>query len=248
MNRIIRGILLRSTKHLRLPHRIKWRIGALDEVAFWDDHIKQHYASPDGVAPSADGRFRTDPQAALQPELARLLADVVEPTVRILDVGCGPFPRVGKKLDGRQLELTAVDPLTSQYERLYKKHRVHPPVLPISGDGETLTTLFPRDHFHLAHANNCLDHGYDPVQAVTQMLEVVRPGGHVYLRHEANVAEGADYVGMHQWNFHIDANGHFIIRDRQHSVDMNALLGARAEIVSHMDGRFIITVMRKRTG
>ncbi|MCB9170917.1 MAG: class I SAM-dependent methyltransferase [Flavobacteriales bacterium] len=245
MKRTLRSSLLRLTKYLSLPHKVKWKVGALDEIAFWDDHIAKYYASTDGVPKDANARFRVDPSAPLQKELADLLTDVRDPVVRLLDVGAGPFSRMGKTLAGHTVELTAVDPLTTAYARLYEKHNVFPPVRPMEGRGEDLRSLFPADHFHLAHANNCLDHGYDPIRSVQQMVEVVRPGGHVYLRHEVNVAQGAGYMGMHQWNFHLDDQGNFTISDKHRSVDMVRLLGPDVTVTSRTEGLFLITVIHK---
>ena len=55
--------------------------------------------------------------------------------------------------------------------------------------------------FDVAYALNTLDHSYEPIRAIQQMVAVVRPGGIVLLQHQPNEAEHASYTGLHQWNF-----------------------------------------------
>ncbi len=238
--------LLRLSKHIDLPHRWSWRIGILDELAFWDGHIARSYRSVNGMALSEEGRFRTDPGTPLQEELQTLVAHVEDPVVKILDVGSGPLTRVGKTIPGKLVELTATDPLAQAYMRLCRKHGVTPLVPPLKYDAEELTLHFPPETFHLACANNCLDHAYDPPKAISGMVELVKPGCHVYLRHEVNVADGAGFVGMHQWNFHMAPNGDFLISDRKREVNMCDLLRGRAEVNSRIENGFIINIIRKR--
>ncbi|MCW5899075.1 MAG: methyltransferase domain-containing protein [Flavobacteriales bacterium] len=246
MTDLLTKALLRFSKHVPLPHRWSWRIGMRDELAFWDRYIAANYAPVKGQAPTEEGRFRTDPAAPLQDTFCALLAHVREEKVQILDVGSGPLSRVGKTMPGKHISLIATDPLAEAYMRLCRKHGVVPPVPPIACDAEELDKHFAPDSFHLAHANNCLDHAYDPVKAIRNMLGLVKPGCHVYLRHEVNVATGADFVGMHQWNFRLGPRGEFLVSDRDTTVDMDELLRAEAEITSHVEGMFVVNIFRKR--
>ncbi len=245
MSTLLDKLLLHASKYAPFSHKQKWRIGMRDEISFWDQHIAKNYVPRNGQFPSTEGQARTAPDTPLQDTFVQLLAWTNDPVLRILDVGSGPFTRVGKTMPGRTLEVTAVDPLSEEYKKLFTKHAVRPPVIPIEGAGETLHQLFPADHFHFAHANNCLDHGFDPVESVSQMVQVVRPGGYVYLRHEVNVAETAGYMGMHQWNFLLDANGDFIIRDKKRVVNMNKHLGRGVRITSQHEGDFLVTTIHR---
>jgi SAM-dependent methyltransferase len=146
-------------------------------------------------------RQRMDPTSDLQEELKQLIAAPPDSVVRILDVGAGPFTTVGKQWEGRLVEITAVDPLAEGYAEILSRLGIRPPVGTVFAHGEKLLELFSPEYFDLAHASNALDHSYDPLLAIEQMLAVVKPGCHVYLWHFANEGITAGYRGLHQWNF-----------------------------------------------
>jgi SAM-dependent methyltransferase len=244
MKHLINGILIRIAKYAPFTHKQKWHIGMQDEVMFWDRYIASHYALVNGVAASEEGRVRSDPNTPLQDVYRALVAHCEGPVIKVLDVGSGPFTRLGKTLPGKQLEVTAVDPLADTYVALCRKHGAVPPVPPIRGEGEHLSSMFPRDHFDMAHANNCLNHAYDPIKAIEELVKVVKPGCSIYLRHGVNEAINADYVGLHQWNFH-QRDGAMLITDKQTTVNMNERFAGRATIDTHLEGRFMVNVIRK---
>ena len=49
--------------------------------------------------------------------------------------------------------------------------------------GEKLTSVFPRNYFDICSCTNALDHCYDPIAAIRQMLAVCKPGGWLHLSH-----------------------------------------------------------------
>jgi SAM-dependent methyltransferase len=63
---------------------------------------------------------------------------------------------------------------------------VVPPVRTRRCDSERLLDMFEPDSFDVAYASNTLDHSYDPLRAIRQMIAVVRPGGIVLLQHFPN--------------------------------------------------------------
>lgn len=73
--------------------------------------------------------------------------------------------------------------------------------MPVAGEAERLADAFGENSFDLVYARNCLDHGYDPMLAIQQMLKVVRVGGVVLFEHGVNEGERQGYQGLHQWNF-----------------------------------------------
>jgi ubiquinone/menaquinone biosynthesis C-methylase UbiE len=102
---------------------------------------------------------------------------------------------------------------------------------------EKLTDHFPANSFDLAYASNSLDHSYDPLIAINQMLAVVKPSHHVYLWHLANEGRKACYTGLHQWNFDIRAGELVVDNGRRTQSVVNALNG-RAEVTSEFQHAF----------
>lgn len=209
----------------RLKQWIRWRLGHKSEEGFWDRYLRTR-----GLRWQEEFAGRMNPELELDAELAALLPPSSHAAPKILDVGAGPLSVVGKRRGGLPLDLTAVDPLAADYDRLLAKHGLNPPVRTQRGCGEDVATMFPANSFDLAHARNCLDHGVDPLQAVTAMLNVVRPGGWVYLKHHPNEGLNEQWHGLHQWNFSMSATGDFIISSRNHEANVTQEFAGRADV------------------
>ena len=223
-----------------------WQSGLLEENVFWTRAL----TDPARNWNINEYRERTNPDFELQPELRSLIPAPEGATVRILDVGAGPLTRIGKKWPGRRLEIIATDPLADKYNALV--HRLQVPLLvPVSvADAEKLTETFPKNHFDLAYASNCLDHSYDPILAIQQMMEVVKPGRCVYLWHFANEGRKECYQGLHQWNF--DAVGdRFFVSDGRVTHSLADKLNSTAEISCEKTEAFgnqvVIAKIRKKS-
>jgi SAM-dependent methyltransferase len=66
--------------------------------------------------------------------------------------------------------------------------------------GERLEAAFPSGYFDAVNCANALDHFYDPIRAVHQMLAVTRAGGVVRVISRENEGQRGGYWGLHQWN------------------------------------------------
>jgi SAM-dependent methyltransferase len=174
--------------------REAWAAGADAEIAI----LREWLRTRGGRWPD-DYRFRLDPESVIQEDITRHLNGAGQ-RVRILDVGAGPLTFVGKRWPGHDLELTAVDALADTYDALLAEYGVTPPVRTRRCETERLSDMFPPDSFDMACAAWTIDHSYEPLRAIRQMVTVVRPGGVVLLRHYPNEAENEAYSGQHQWN------------------------------------------------
>jgi hypothetical protein len=189
-----------------------WRQRLPAELAYWRDWM----ADPE----SADDR-RLDPEAEVWDSLVRRCLDLVEPaTVALLDVGAGPFTVVGCRYPGKELQITAVDPLADDYARLIAASGLHAPVATTACAGEALVDRFGVQRFDVVHARNCLDHSFDPALCIQQMTAVARIGGYIALKHHVREAESQHYHGLHQHNFDVAA-GTLVVwgRDRRVTID-----------------------------
>lgn len=110
------------------------------------------------------------------------------------------------------MKVTAVDPLADDYNDMLDQAGIIPIVRTRRGEAETLTSLLPADSFDLSHAVNCLDHCYDPVKAIREMIAVTKPGCYILLEHAPNEAETQRYQGLHHWNFCVEQDRFIIWR------------------------------------
>jgi SAM-dependent methyltransferase len=233
-----------SVKHSTEKDRQQWEAGLSNEVSFWEQWMA-----------SKGGRWSEAFQALFEPgrqlpaHFARLIDAPVGTVVKVLDVGAGPVSSMAVEWEGRHVVTVAVDPLAEEYSRALKKHGLVPLVRTRYGEAERLSEQFAADQFHLVHASNCLDHSYDPLEAIRQMLHVTMPGCFVVLEHAANEAEFQGYDGLHQWNFDIEGGRFVIWRPGARKILEEELagLGQVETTVSPMEGgrRWLSTRIRK---
>lgn len=220
--RAVKRVLAGSRSAPRAPLSVAdaWS-GALEgEVRFWD---KRLHALPEKLAP------RGDPTLPLQDDVAALIVAPPGSTVRILDAGAGPLTFLGKVHPLYTLEITAVDVLADQYNASLDAAGIVPPVRTRRCETERLSDLFPAGHFDVGCARNTLDHSYDPVAGIRELLACVKPGGAVLLEHARNVAEKERYLGMHQWNFLIEDDELVVWRPGERT-ELSAVLAGVATV------------------
>jgi SAM-dependent methyltransferase len=149
--------------------------------------------------------------------------------IRIIDVGAGPITKIGYTVPRKILRIVAVDPLAKHYDSLLRRNGTFLPVSTIQGDGENLLQQFPARSFDLAYACNALDHSYDPLTIMQNMIHLVRTGGHVLLRHFRNEAKVGAYHGLHQWNFDC-RDGRFMVWQPNSIIDVGDRFGQQIEL------------------
>jgi len=231
-----------TAHHAAEPPGDRWRQRLPEEVRFWDDYVRTR-----GLEWPDEYQRRVDPDAPFveQEILARLPADATAP-IRILDVGAGPLTVLGTRVPGRVVEITPIDPLADEYARILAHYGVHAPVPTRKSEGESIARQFNAGTFDFAYARNALDHSRDPRSVICQMVQVVKPGGYVVLRHRPNEAIGAAYAGLHQWNFDV-RGGRFVIWNEQVRHDMSRVLWRRGDLTCHRDGEWLVCVVRRLT-
>jgi SAM-dependent methyltransferase len=211
---------------MRRPPAVHRRAALEQEVEFW-----RNWFATGGLQWPEDFAFRTDPDAEVDdPVLREVLEAMPQAKLSILDVGAGPITGIGFRYPGRELALTAVDPLAAEYDRILSEHALEPPVRTQTLRGEDLLSRFAPGSFDVAFARNALDHALDPLPIIHNMVAVVRPGGYVVLRHAVNEAVTEDYGQLHQWNFD-ERDGRCLVwrRPGRHR-DVAVELGDRAEV------------------
>jgi SAM-dependent methyltransferase len=165
--------------------------------------------------------------------------------VEILDVGAGPMTAVPKVHPGRDIHITAFDPLADDYNARLDELGIEPLVRTQRSAGEELLQHVEEASFDVAHASNCLDHAYDPALAIRNMVLAVKPGGLVLLRHERNEAVNEHYLGLHQWNFDAEGNDFIVWRPGTRR-NLSRELADLAEGEVFFEGPEIALLLRRR--
>ncbi len=202
-----------------------WKDGKADEEIFWARYIETR-----GLEWTEEYQKRIDPVSELQPYISEELRVTAGRIPVILDVGAGPMSILGKTWRGEPITLIAVDPLAESYDRLLAQSGVTPPVRTITGHVERLGDSFEPDFFDLVHMRNALDHSYDPLEGIRQMLNVAKVGAPVMLWHFRNEAERENYVGFHQWNVD-ERNGRMVLWNKLTTLDVAVELGGSVELI-----------------
>jgi SAM-dependent methyltransferase len=226
------------------PERV-WTEGLPSEVDWWEQVL------PGRVAALDEYKLRADPNAPVSdPVIKALIARISEQTVSIIDVGSGPLTSLGKIYPGKTLEITATDPLADEYARIGREAAIELPVPPFPCRGEDLLEHFRAGTFDIAFARNALDHCVDPVRVIKNMVQLVKDGRFVVLRHNRREGEHQYYTGLHQWNFDIE-HGEFVIRrPRRETIHMNRVLDGSVSVVDcFMDeDHWLVCLITKRPG
>jgi len=221
-------------------HRLEqadWERALADELGYWRWSLEQ-----------GNFRERLDPHTELQPELAELLrkcANAADEAL-VIDVGSGPLTTVGSKWT-HPLRVMAIDPLADQYNALMDELGVVPPVRPVRGSAERLLDLIVAESADLLVMNNALDHSFQPLQCVMNLVAAAKPGCFVYLNHFANEAERERYAGLHQWNIFRRGNDTIVSSTaKEHSLaqllDGRATVSTRTRFEMH---GIVETIIRK---
>lgn len=217
--------------------QIDWERALDDELGFWRWSLEQGHFTE-----------RLDRNRLLQPELAGLLEQCAPSAdeALVIDVGSGPLTTVGSRWT-HPLRVIAIDPLADRYNALMDKLGVVPPVRPVRGSAESLSSTVAEASADLLVMNNALDHSFEPLQCVLNLVTAARPGCFVYLNHFANEAERENYRGLHQWNiFRRGADTIVSSTTREHSLAGvlagKATVSTRTRLEKH---GLVETVIRK---
>lgn len=215
-----------------------WSEGFDYEMRFWHGWISSR-----GLQWPDDFAKRLDPDSQLDGILAKLLRDCSSP--RVLDVGAGPLTVIQKRLGPVNLKLQACDPLASMYNLFLRTAGIVPLVETRFANAEDLSAFYDENSFDIVTCRNALDHSFDPLRGIIEMLRVVKVGGKVFLKHMFNEAERENYIGFHQYNFDED-NNRFIIWNKNERLDIATLLPIEATIETSREGQFLeVTITKK---
>jgi SAM-dependent methyltransferase len=235
-----KSLTVRTTRASSFPTKMsrRWQLGQTAEARYWRRYL--------GGYGGESLRQRLDPDLPLQAYVRDWLDPAAE-SATVLDVGAGPLTTLGKVWEGHRLEVTPVDVIAAEYDKLLDDAGVVPPVRTVACSTEDLAERFGENRFDVVHIENALDHHADPIRALAEMVRVVRVNGHVILRHARNEAETQGYSGLHQWNLAIEDND-YAIWNKEMRASVRSELGGSAELVhlESLDEPWELVVIEKR--
>jgi hypothetical protein len=151
---------------------------------------------------------------------------------------------LGKIYRGSPLDIVAVDCLANHYNQLLDEIGIRGALRPIQCESERLLELFPPNTFDLVFSRNALDHGYDPMLSIYNMVEIVNNGCPVVLKHGLSEAEESGYRGLHQWNFSLEQS-RLILWNLGTRWNVEAELNGRATVKSFMENEWLVSICIK---
>jgi SAM-dependent methyltransferase len=217
-----------------------WEAGKSHETAWWLNHLRSSFNKADRephheAAIKGTKAFGFDRFIEHAPP---------EQPISVLDIGAGPITQIGPNHPSRRIEITAVDPLADDYDRIFGEIGEHPVVRTIKGEAETLANQFPADTFDFAYCRNALDHSYDPLTGISHIMRVLKPGCVFYLIGHTNEAHGGNYVGLHQWNIEVRGERPFLWRPGV-QIDIAEALSKEADLVAANGDNWYMITLRK---
>lgn len=225
-----------AAKSAYVNHYQKWLNGLLSEINFW-----RNYMATKGA------QWSEGWEKAISPDKEFPLEDFIPETAlgkgyRCVDVGSGPFS-IGRVTDKVKLNFQAVDPLGHVYNTLKKHYKIDDGISIKTGHVELLHELYAENTLDMVHMMNSLDHCFDPLHGLQELLFVCKVGGKIILRHAENEAVNQNYSGLHQWNLSLkNAENSFVIWRDNNRYDVCEILSSYADFELYpSNNRVVIT-------
>lgn len=155
-----------------------WKEKSVRELGFWSCWLALHaeeYTQPTPLLPH--------------------LKELVNGSGIIADLGAGACCLVGET---EGVETRSSDLFGHEYSKMWEALG-RTPANPVTVE-DMASLTYDDDSFDVVYCANSLDHSADPRAAAQEMASVCKPGGMVFLVHLRDVARGAHYGGLHQWN------------------------------------------------
>lgn len=173
----------------------KWLQGIPYEVAFW----QSYYGNKRRRKDLFEWSMFNKPCLLDDFDIENYIKNCKSPNPRLLDVGCALSYVFGNIINGKQANVSYVDPLAPFYNQILKRYKINRPYITF-GMIESLSASFDKNSIDFIHVRNALDHCANPLQGIIQCLICLKIGGVLYLNHFVNEAENEGYRGFHQFN------------------------------------------------
>lgn len=176
----------------------KWQREIPSEIFYWEYLIK---TKKDWYTENFAERI--NPNATLQDILLKYI-DKSQAKNKILDVGAGPLTSINKKNKYVEVEIYPIDPLADEYYKILKKYNIQPLVRTQQSNGEKLTDKFNENTFDISYSSNAIDHSYNPIKFIEQMIKVTKKKHFIILQIIEKEGGNENWSGLHQWNLFVN--------------------------------------------
>ena len=222
--------------------RDNWQKNFCYELKFWDDWL-----GSEGRINNCHEEYirKIDHKSIFQKDFTMYLSSDLR-KYRILDVGAGPLTQVNKTIPGKELEIHAVDPLSDIYRKLLNKYDIRPSVITEKLDGEELTSRYPYNFFDISCANNSIDHSYNPLLVLEEMVRVTKINGYVILSSFINEGSNKNWKGFHKWDLYVKDSNLFLKRQKFRPLNVTEWFNGKL-LYEHIDiGDFTFIIVFKK--
>lgn len=218
----------------------QWKHGLVDELKFWYLSV-----ALDGWSWADAYKLRLGSSFDFQfPDYINHFDDQ---EIICLEAGAGAMAALGSEgVSSKVIKIIPTDALANAFAAIFKDFGVISKFPVVQCDAESLLDRYAPEYFHFAYASNCLDHCYDPVSAIEQMYQLIKPTGSILLGHHINVAVSENYTGLHQWNMN-EINGRFVVwnKSEQHFIDELLPANAEFQITTDIKQNWITVAIKK---
>ena len=221
--------LVMKSEPYNYENYLKQWFGSIDEeIKYWDFFCRQ---GKEVYKDMWDKHVENNKALSYITEYFDAFPDGCE--VKYIDVGSGPFSRNGIISKRLVLKTEAVDPLAAVYNSLKDKYNLNNGIKIQTGFVELLDKEISANKYDIVHMSNALDHCFDPILGIYQLLRICKIGGMVLLRHNENEAERQNYTGLHQWNLSLDHQKNaFIIWNKNYRYNINKIFSKVADVIT----------------
>lgn len=186
------------------------------DLAFESLHWKRYYHQCSLTDPNEKILSRmTQTKESILFALNKLNVEV-QGDIQCLDIGCGPTSQfyTNQLKETNKVQIISVDPLAETYKEIHRRYKTGYDIECITGYGEKLDELFPKEQFHLVYSQNAIDHSQNPIEFFDNCYNVIKSGGYLILHGFVKEGTAAKWLGLHNWDIEVEGDD-LLLTDKQ---------------------------------